>query len=80
MQRVRASTSDVGIAGQRPIRNWLRPSLRYDSVSTTSLARRCAASASAETDSSKSMVAVTGDRCPCWLTNGSAMSWVSAHE
>ena len=45
MQPVSASMSSGSIAGNMAIRSWLRPSLRYDSVSTMPFARRMAATA-----------------------------------
>ena len=55
--RVTVATSSGSIAGNIPIRSWLRPSLRYGSVSTIPLARSAPATAAASTDSSKSIVA-----------------------
>ena len=72
MQAVSASTSAGSMAGKSAIRSWLRPSLRYGSVSTMPLARRVLASAAASTDSSKSMVATTGERSAGSVTNGVA--------
>ena len=43
MQAVSARTSSGSIAGNIATRNWLRPSLRYGSTSTTPLARSVAA-------------------------------------
>ena len=43
MQPVSACTSAVSTAGNMPIRSWLRPSLRYGSVSTMPFARSVAA-------------------------------------
>ena len=78
MQAVSASTSAVGIAGNIPIRSWLRPSLRYGSTSTMPFARRVAASAAASTPSSKSIVPTTSERFAGSATNGVANSRSSA--
>ena len=56
MAWVRVATSSGSIAGNIAMRSWLRPSLRYGSVSTMPLARSAAAIAAASTSSSKSMV------------------------
>ena len=61
------------------MRSWLRPSLRYGSVSTIPLARRLFAIAAASIDSSKSMVTTTGERSAGSATNGVATSLASAH-
>ena len=71
MARVRVATSSSSIAGNSAIRSWLRPSLRYDSVSRIPLARNAAASCRASTPS-KSMVAVTWLRSDGLATNGVA--------
>ena len=47
MHAVSASTSAGSIAGNMPIRSWLRPSLRYGSTSTIPLARRVEATVAA---------------------------------
>ena len=57
-----------------PIRSWLRPSLRYGSVSTIPLARSILATAAASTASTKSMVPTTCERCAGSATNGVAYS------
>ena len=80
MHAVSAATSSGSIAGNRPIRSWLRPSLRYDSVSTMPFSRSTPAIASAETASAKSMVPTTVDRIAGSVTNGVAKSDRSAHE
>src|SRR5205807_1125493 len=72
MQAVRASTSAGSVAGNMAIRSWLRPSLRYGSVSTMPLARRTAATAEASTSSSKSIVPTTSERLAGSATNGVA--------
>ena len=72
MQAVSASTSAGSIVGNIPIRSWLRPSLRYGSVSTIPFARRVAASAAASIESSKSIVPTTGERFAGSATNGVA--------
>ena len=59
------------------MRSWLRPSFRYDSVSTMPLARSAAASAAASTPS-KSIVAVTWLRSAGLATNGVACGLASA--
>ena len=61
--RVRVRTSSGSIAVNVAMRSWLRPSLRYGSVSTMPLARSVAATAAASTDSSKSIVTTTCERC-----------------
>jgi len=63
-----------------PIRSWLRPSLRYGSVSTIPFARSVAATAAASTRSSKSIVPTTSDRFAGSATNGRANSYASAHR
>ena len=80
MQAVSAETSSGSTAGNIPIRSWLRPSLRYGSVSTTPLARRIRAIAAASTSSEKSMVPTTSERRAGSVTNGVANSASSAHE
>ena len=62
MGAVNASTSAGSTVGNIAIRSWLRPSLRYGSVSTVPLARSTFASAVASTESAKSMVPTTLDR------------------
>ena len=47
------------IEGNIAMRNWLRPSLRYGSMSTMPLRRKMAASSEASTDASKSIVTTT---------------------
>jgi len=72
MHAVSAATSSGSTAGNMPIRNWLRPSFRYDSVSTIPLSRSTAATASAFTSSLKSMVPTTGERMAGSVTKGVA--------
>ena len=74
MQAVSASTSAGSIAGNIPIRSWLRPSLRYGSTSTIPFSRSVAASAAASTASSKSIVPTTAERFAGSATNGVAYS------
>ena len=62
MQAVRAATSAGSVAGNIATRSWLRPSLRYGSVSTMPLARSALATAAASIESSKSMVPMTCER------------------
>jgi hypothetical protein len=62
MHRVSASTSDGSIDGNMPMRNWLRPSLRYESVSRMPLARRTALTVVASMLSSRSIVPTTLER------------------
>jgi hypothetical protein len=50
------------MVGNIAMRNWLRPSLRYGSVSTMPLARSAVAMADASTPSTKSIVPTTLDR------------------
>ena len=78
MQAVRASTSAGSTAGNMPIRSWLRPSLRYGSVSTMPLARSVAAITAASTESSKSIVPTTSERLAGSATKGVANSLASA--
>src|SRR5689334_8058115 len=59
------------------MRSWLRPSLRYGSVSTTPLARRAAAIAAASTPS-KSIVATEWLRSEGLATYGVAKALASA--
>ena len=80
MQAVSASTSAGSIAGNMPMRSWLRPSLRYGSVSTMPLARSVAAIAAASTPSSKSIVPTTSERLAGSATNGVACSEASAQS
>ena len=61
-------------------RSWLRPSLRYGSVSTTPLARNTFATAAASTSSLKSMVPTTCERCAGSATNGVVNDVASAQE
>src|SRR5690606_24783104 len=61
-------------------RSWLRPSLRYGSVSTTPLARSALAMADASMLSSKSMVTTTCERCSEFATNGVAYDTDSAQS
>ena len=77
MQPVSWLMSSGSTLGNMPIRSWLRPSLRYGSVSTTPLARRVAAIALASTPT-KSMVATTGERNSGSATNGTAYADSSA--
>ena len=65
-------TSLGSTAGKTEMRSWLRPSLRYGSVSTTPLARKTFATTSASIDSSKSTVATTWLRFAGSATNGVA--------
>ena len=60
------------------IRNWLRPSLRYGSVSTIPLARSVVATLAASTDPAKSIVPTTWDRWAGSATNGVAYGTFSA--
>src|SRR5262249_39062043 len=69
-QAVSASTSSGSTEGNIAMRSWLRPSLRYGSVSTMPLARRTFATSAASTESAKSMVPTTLDRCAGSATNG----------
>ena len=62
MQSVSARTSLGSVAGNIPIRSWLRPSFRYGSTSTMPLARNVAARSAASTASSKSIVPTTSER------------------
>ncbi len=78
IEAVSASTSAGSTDGNIPIRSWLRPSLRYGSVSTTPLARRVAAIAAASMLSSKSIVPTTSERFAGSATNGVAKSEASA--
>ena len=77
MQRVSWLMSSGSTLGNMPTRSWLRPSLRYGSVSTTPLARSVAAIAAASTPA-KSMVATTGERYAGSATNGTAYADSSA--
>ena len=70
MQAVSALTSSGSMAGNIATRSWLRPSLRYGSVSTIPLARSVLATAAASTASSKSIVPTTSERLAGSLTNG----------
>ena len=67
---VKIATSAGSMAGKRPIRSWLRPSLRYGSTSTMPLARRTCRDRRGVDVSSKSMVAVTRLRNAGSVTNG----------
>src|ERR1700738_4242408 len=80
MQWVSASTSSGSTLGNMPTRSWLRPSLRYDSVSTMPLARNALqTAASATTDGSRSMVPTTVLRSSGLTTYGDAYSDADAH-
>src|SRR5689334_17016044 len=79
MHLVSADTSSGSTAGNIPIRSWLRPSLRYGSVSTIPLARSTAATVLALTLSAKSTVPTTGERLAGSATNGVAYGEDSAH-
>ena len=72
MQAVSAATSSGSTAGNMAMRSWLRPSLRYGSVSTMPFARRVAATAAASTESSKSIVPTTSERRAGSATKGVA--------
>ena len=72
MQAVSASTSAGSTAGYIAMRSWLRPSLRYGSVSTMPLARNAFATAAASTPSSKSIVPTTCERSAGSVTYGVA--------
>src|SRR5690242_14757217 len=78
MQAVSASTSAGSTDGNIAIRSWLRPSLRYGSVSTTPLARSTFATAAASTESLKSIVPTTADRFAGSATKGVAYEDFSA--
>ena len=80
MQAVSAATSSGSTAGNMPMRSWLRPSLRYGSVSTMPLARRVRAIAAASMSSAKSIVPTTSERRAGSATNGVACSDSSAQE
>ena len=80
MHVVRAATSSGSTAGNIPMRSWLRPSLRYGSVSTMPLARRVRAIAAASMSSVKSIVPTTSERWAGSVTNGVACADSSAHE
>src|SRR3954470_14929362 len=73
-------TSSGSTAVNMAIRSWLRPSLRYGSVSTIPLAPSVLATAAASTSSEKSMVPTTCERCSRAATNGVANCDASAHE
>ena len=75
-----ALTSSGSTAGNIATRNWLRPSLRYGSVSTMPFARSTLATALASTSSAKSMVPTTCDRNAGSVTNGVVYDDASAHE
>src|SRR5258708_4618182 len=77
---VSALTSSGSTAGNIPTRSWLRPSLRYGSVSTMPLARSALAIAAASTSSEKSTVPTTCDRNSGSVTNGVANVDASAQE
>ena len=64
MQWVSAATSSGSTAVNIAMRSWLRPSLRYDSVSTMPLRRRTADTARRRSQSSRSIVATTWLRSP----------------
>ena len=68
---VSASTSDGSTAGNMPMRSWLRPSLRYESVSTMPLSRSTDETVGASTPV-RSTVPTTADRCAGSATNGVA--------
>src|SRR6185312_598639 len=70
MHSVSALTSSGSTAGNIATRNWLRPSLRYGSVSTMPLARKIFATAAASTSSAKSIVPTTWDRSSGSVTKG----------
>src|SRR3954447_3827896 len=78
MHLVNASTSAGSTAGNIAIRSWLRPSLRYGSVSTMPFARSTLATAAASTESSKSIVPTTAERLAGSETNGVAYGDLSA--
>ncbi len=78
MHAVSASTSAGSTAGKSATRSWLRPSLRYGSVSRMPLARSTLAIAVASTSSAKSIVATTLERSAGSVTNGVATSERSA--
>src|SRR6516225_1357938 len=61
------------------MRSWLRPRLRYGSVSTMPFARSAAATADASTASAKSIVPTTCERWAGSATNGVAYGDFSAH-
>ena len=79
MHWVRASTSDGSIAGNIPMRSWLRPSLRYESVSTMPFSRRTFETVGASTPS-RSIVPTTDERIAGSATNGVAYGDFSAHS
>ena len=72
MHAVSACTSPGSTAGNIPIRSWLRPSLRYGSVSTIPFARSVFATTAASTSSLKSIVPTTSERFAGSATNGVA--------
>src|SRR5690606_20022044 len=80
MDWVSAVTSSGSIAGNMPMRSWLRPNFRYGSVSTIPFARSALATAAASTESTKSIVPTTCERFAGSLTNGVANSEASAHS
>ena len=80
MQRISWRTSSGSIETNVATRSWLRPSLRYGSVSTMPLARRLFATAAASTDSSKSIVTTTGERSAGSATKGVANADASAQS
>src|SRR5690606_40657282 len=80
MLLVSCVTSSGSMAGNMPMRSWLRPSLRYGSVSTMPLARRIFATCAASTESAKSTVPTTCERSDGSATNGVAYSDASAHS
>ena len=60
------------MAGNMPMRSWLRPSLRYGSTSTIPLALSVAATVGASVPGSKSIVPTTGERRTGSATKGAA--------
>ena len=72
-RRSAPATSAGSTAGNMPMRSWLRPSLRYGSVSTIPLARSDLGDARPRRrTSSKSIVPTTAERCAGSVTNGVA--------
>ena len=61
------------------MRSWLRPSLRYGSVSTIPFARSTSATTAASTASTKSIVPTTWLRSAGFSTKGRAKPDCSAH-
>ena len=78
---VSALTSSGSTADNIATQSWLRPSLRYGSVSTMPLARRIFATALASTSSEKSMVPTTCERnsglatIRRWLSQDALKPW-----